>query len=225
MTRPPSTPGSASTRAVYRDEPNGLWGVSRHADISAIERDPRLWTSTAGYRPQLPSEPSMIGLDDPEHAERRRLVYRRFTPRHVHARYAARVREVVVELIDRALERGTVDAVNELAAPLPARMIGWLIGFPDEDWPPAQALVGDHDRGRRRPALRHARGRRGPPASTARPCWSWPRSGAPTRATTCCPCGAPPRLRRRVPGQRLLCCCSTAAPRPPGRSSPPPSTR
>ncbi|MFC7100352.1 hypothetical protein ACFQQB_07670 [Nonomuraea rubra] len=65
---------------VYRDEPNGLWGVSRHADISAIERDPRLWTSTAGYRPQLPSEPSMIGLDDPEHAERRRLVYRRFTP-------------------------------------------------------------------------------------------------------------------------------------------------
>ncbi|MEV0994466.1 cytochrome P450 [Nonomuraea sp. NPDC050202] len=120
---------------VYRDEPNGLWGVSRHADISAIERDPRLWTSTVGYRPQLPSEPSMIGLDDPEHAERRRLVYRRFTPRHVHARYAARVREVVVELITRALERGTVDAVSELAAPLPARMIGWLIGFPDEDWP------------------------------------------------------------------------------------------
>ncbi|WP_188195783.1 cytochrome P450 [Nonomuraea sp. SYSU D8015] len=120
---------------AYWDEANGLWGVSRHADISAIERDPKLWTSTVGYRPQLPSDPSMIGMDDPEHAERRRLVYRRFTPRHVHERYADRAREVVVELLDRALERSTVDAVAELAAPLPARMIGWLLGFPDEDWP------------------------------------------------------------------------------------------
>jgi cytochrome P450 family 142 subfamily A polypeptide 1 len=120
---------------VYHDAANGLWGISRHADISAVERDPGLWTSTVGYRPQLPSEPSMIGLDDPEHAERRRLVYRRFTPRHVHDRYAGRIREVVVEQLGRALEQGTVDAVAELAAPLPARMIGWLLGFPDEDWP------------------------------------------------------------------------------------------
>ncbi|WP_084963205.1 cytochrome P450 [Thermoactinospora rubra] len=120
---------------AYWDAANGLWGVSRHADISAIERDSKLWTSTGGYRPQLPSDPSMIGMDDPEHAERRRLVYRRFTPRHVHAEYAGRIRAVVVELIDRALEEGTVDAVPALAAPLPARMIGWLLGFPEEDWP------------------------------------------------------------------------------------------
>ncbi|RVX43461.1 cytochrome P450 family 142 subfamily A polypeptide 1 [Nonomuraea polychroma] len=120
---------------VYHDTANGLWGVSRHADISAIERDPRLWTSTVGYRPQLRSDPSMIGMDDPEHAARRRLVYRRFTPRHVRERYAPRIREVVVEQLDRALSRGTVDAVAELAAPLPARVIGWLLGFPDEEWP------------------------------------------------------------------------------------------
>lgn len=120
---------------VHHDEGNRLWGISRHADISAIERDPKLWTSTGGYRPQLPSDPSMIGMDDPEHAERRRLVYRRFTPRYVHERYADRIRQVVVELIEAALREGTVDAVPALAAPLPARMIGWLLGFPDEDWP------------------------------------------------------------------------------------------
>ncbi|TMR88635.1 cytochrome P450 [Nonomuraea basaltis] len=120
---------------AYHDAANDLWGISRHADISAIERDPKLWTSTVGYRPQLPSDPSMIGMDDPEHAARRRLVYRRFTPRYVHERYAGRIREVVVELIEGALERGAVDAVADLAAPLPARMIGWLLGFPDEDWP------------------------------------------------------------------------------------------
>ncbi|MEU6720071.1 cytochrome P450 [Nonomuraea sp. NPDC046802] len=120
---------------AYHDVGNGLWGISRHADISAIERDPKLWTSTVGYRPQLPSEPSMIGLDDPEHAERRRLLYRRFTPRHVRERHSGHIREFVVELIDRALERGAVDAVADLAAPLPARVIGRLLGFPDEDWP------------------------------------------------------------------------------------------
>ncbi|WP_214320543.1 cytochrome P450 [Nonomuraea sediminis] len=120
---------------VHHDEGNRLWGISRHADISTIERDPKLWTSTGGYRPQLPSDPSMIGMDDPEHAERRRLVYRRFTPRYVHERYAGRIRQVVVELIEAALREGTVDAVPALAAPLPARMIGWLLGFPDEDWP------------------------------------------------------------------------------------------
>ncbi|MEU6796246.1 cytochrome P450 [Nonomuraea wenchangensis] len=120
---------------VHHDEANGLWGVSRHADISAVERDPGLWTSTGGYRPQLPSEPSMIGLDDPEHAARRRLIYRRFTPRYVRDAYADRVRAVVAEQLDRALEKGTVDAVDALAAPLPARMIGRLLGFPDADWP------------------------------------------------------------------------------------------
>ncbi|GIH79342.1 cytochrome P450 [Planobispora longispora] len=120
---------------AYFDEGNGLWGVSRHADISAIERDARLWSSTGGYRPQLPSDPSMIGMDDPEHAERRRLVYRRFTPRHVAEKYTDKVRAVVTELIDVALEKGAVDAVPALAAPLPGRMIGWLLGFPDERWP------------------------------------------------------------------------------------------
>jgi cholest-4-en-3-one 26-monooxygenase len=61
-------------------------------------------------------------------------VYRRFTPRGV-ARYADRIRATAVELIDTALAAGTVDAVPALAAPLPARMIGWLLGFPDDAWP------------------------------------------------------------------------------------------
>jgi cytochrome P450 family 142 subfamily A polypeptide 1 len=114
---------------VYHDAENGLWGISRHADIFAIERNPKVWSNAGGYRPQLPSDPSMIGMDDPEHAVRRRLVYDRFTPRGV-ARYEDRIRATAVSLIEEALERGTVDAVPQLAAPLPARVIGWLLGFP-----------------------------------------------------------------------------------------------
>ncbi|GAA4092152.1 cytochrome P450 [Actinomadura miaoliensis] len=119
---------------VYHDEANGLWGVARHADVFAIERDPRLWSNAGGYRPQLPSDPSMIGLDDPEHMLRRRMVYQRFTPRGVN-RYADRIRATAVDCVENALERGTVDAVPALAAPLPARVIGWLLGFPEDSWP------------------------------------------------------------------------------------------
>src|SRR5205823_6070768 len=60
-----------------------------------------------------------------------RLVYDRFTPRGV-ARYEERIRTTAIALIDEALERGTVDAVPALAAPLPARVIGWLLGYPPE---------------------------------------------------------------------------------------------
>ncbi len=119
---------------VYYDDQNGLWGVSRHADICAVERDPQLWTSTGGFRPQIPSDKSMIARDDPEHARQRRLVYQRFTPRGI-ADYEAKIRSIVVELIDAAVEAGTVDAVEAMAAPLPGRVIGWMLGFPDERWP------------------------------------------------------------------------------------------
>ncbi|MFC9969668.1 cytochrome P450 [Spirillospora sp. NPDC127200] len=118
---------------VYHDAENGLWGVSRHADIFAIERDAKLWRNSGGYRPQLPSDPSMIGHDAPEHTARRRMVYQRFTPRGT-ARYADKIRATAVDCIDTALEAGTVDAVPALAAPLPARVIGWLLGFPEESW-------------------------------------------------------------------------------------------
>ncbi|MFB4303488.1 cytochrome P450 [Actinomadura sp. NTSP31] len=119
---------------VYHDEANRLWGVSRHADVFAIERDPKLWISSRGYRPQLQSDPSMIGMDDPEHMHRRRMVYQRFTPRGV-SRYAEKVRATTVDCITTALDAGTVDAIPALAAPLPARVIGWLLGFPEEEWP------------------------------------------------------------------------------------------
>ncbi|MBO2448233.1 cytochrome P450 [Actinomadura barringtoniae] len=119
---------------VYHDAENGLWGIARHADIFAIERNAKLWSNAGGYRPQLPSDPSMIGHDDPEHMHRRRMVYQRFTPRGV-SRYAEKIRSTAVDCIETALEAGTVDAIPALAAPLPARVIGWLLGFPEEAWP------------------------------------------------------------------------------------------
>jgi cytochrome P450 family 142 subfamily A polypeptide 1 len=119
---------------IYRDEVNSLWGVSRYDDIVAIEKDPATFCSSEGYRPNLPADDSMIGNDDPRHNERRRLVARRFTPKAVAAHEDA-VRELARGLVDAVIDRGHCEVVEELAAPLPAMVIGRLLGFDHDQWP------------------------------------------------------------------------------------------
>lgn len=119
---------------VYRDETNNLWGVSRYDDIVVIEKDPATFCSSEGYRPNLHADDSMIGNDDPRHNERRRLVARRFTPRAVAAHETA-VRRLARGLVEAVLERGHCEVVEELAAPLPAMVIGQLLGFDHDLWP------------------------------------------------------------------------------------------
>jgi cytochrome P450 family 142 subfamily A polypeptide 1 len=123
---------------VAWDAVNELWGVFRYDDIVDIETRDREFissdTAKGGYRPNLPADPAIIGLDNPLHAQRRKIVSRRFTPRTIAGR-EDHIREVVNELIDAALAKGEgVEVIDELAAPLPARMIGWLLGFPESDW-------------------------------------------------------------------------------------------
>src|SRR4051795_2421429 len=110
---------------VAWDDVNELWGVFRHADVVEVETRDDVFissdTSKGGYRPNIPADPAIIGLDNPLHSQRRKLVSRRFTPRSVAAR-EERVRAVVVDLIDSALARRHAEVVADLAAPLPARM-------------------------------------------------------------------------------------------------------
>jgi cytochrome P450 family 142 subfamily A polypeptide 1 len=124
---------------AYWDETNELWGISRYDDIVEIEKRKDVFISSdqnkGGYRPNIPADPAIIGLDDPLHQRRRNLVARRFTPRAV-ASWEEHVRSVVVELLDSAIAHGgPVEVVGELAAPLPAEMIGLLLGFPEDMWP------------------------------------------------------------------------------------------
>ena len=72
---------------MYWDAQNELWGIARYDDIVEIEKAKDVFISSdtvkGGYRPNLPSDPSIIGLDDPMHTKRRNLVNRGFTPRTV----------------------------------------------------------------------------------------------------------------------------------------------
>ena len=70
---------------VYWDGANELWGIARYDDVIRIEKDKETFISSdtekGGYRPNIPADAAIIGLDDPMHTKRRQLVSRRFTPR------------------------------------------------------------------------------------------------------------------------------------------------
>jgi cholest-4-en-3-one 26-monooxygenase len=119
---------------VHRDEVNGLWAVTRHADLLDVERRSDVFSSRGSYRANVGmDESNMIALDDPEHLEQRRLVSRRFTPRAVQQDEAF-LRSRIDELLDAVAAQGRLEVVHDLAAQLPSRLTADLLGFPEDRW-------------------------------------------------------------------------------------------
>lgn len=111
----------------------GAWGITRYQDIRLVATSSELYASGGGSRADAPPVPSMINKDAPEHLERRALTRRRFTPTAV-KRYEDYTREIVIRLIDRALERKHCDVVRDLAMPLPMMVIGRMMDLPEADF-------------------------------------------------------------------------------------------
>jgi cytochrome P450 len=116
----------------------GFWVLSRHADVQAANRDAELFSSYDG--PQLAIQPAMRGtmlvtMDGRDHVRQRRLISAGFTPRMV-GRLEAQTREWAVSIVERALERGTCDFVQDVAYQLPMHMIADIVGIPldDREW-------------------------------------------------------------------------------------------
>lgn len=120
---------------VYRDEANGLWGVTRHADVLDVERRGATFVSGQGYRSWwVPEENSIIAMDDPEHLAQRRLVSARFTPKAVRA-HEPFFRATIDELLDVVAAEDVTEVVGGVAAPLPCRLTARMLGFPEDRWP------------------------------------------------------------------------------------------
>jgi len=117
---------------VYWDEPGNVWGITRYDDVMQISKDSATFCNRHGMRPDSPPMPSMINLDDPDHKRRRALVNKGFTANRVLA-HEPKVREICVDLIERAKDKGRFDFVRDVAAPLPMIMIGDMLGVAPED--------------------------------------------------------------------------------------------
>jgi cytochrome P450 family 142 subfamily A polypeptide 1 len=119
---------------VYWDEAGEVWGITLHADVLALEKDPQTWRSSGGIRPDNPPMQYMIDMDDPDHRKRRALVSKGFSPRRVLDR-EGRIRAVSVDLLTRAEARGRFDFVHDVAAWLPLIVIGDMLGVDEADYP------------------------------------------------------------------------------------------
>ncbi|HYZ52001.1 MAG TPA: cytochrome P450 [Streptosporangiaceae bacterium] len=113
--------------------------LGRHADCSAILRDPQVSSERNRSMRAPPNAPrggalSFLSMDPPDHTRLRRLVSKAFTPRVI-ARLAPRIREVTGELLSAAAARdpNELELVSQLAYPLPVRIISELLGVPAGD--------------------------------------------------------------------------------------------
>ena len=119
---------------VYRDEANGIWCITKHADILHVERHADVFSSREAYRlNESPSESNMISQDDPRHLQQRRLVNRDFTPAAVRG-LSDELGELIDSLVDPITAAGGCEVVDELAGQLPARLTCRLLGLPEDDW-------------------------------------------------------------------------------------------
>lgn len=118
---------------VYHDEANAVWGITRHADVLAVERNPTDFSSRRSPRPHGDPLPMMISMDNPAHHRRRSLVQRGFTPKRV-AEHEQKVRAICTDILDKVCERGECDFVWDVAAPLPLLLIADLLGFPPSSY-------------------------------------------------------------------------------------------
>ncbi|MBF6601224.1 MAG: cytochrome P450 [Dehalococcoidia bacterium] len=124
----------------------GLFVLPRYADCVAMLRDPRssndqrnseMFDAVAAAQSLdadtalMESQPFLF-MDPPDHTRLRGLVSKAFTPRVIDA-LRPRIQAIVDDLVGAALARGSMDVIEDLAYPLPVRVISEMLGVPPED--------------------------------------------------------------------------------------------
>ena len=102
---------------------------ARHAIVETVLRDDRFGHQ---QQPDRPPETVFLTMNPPEHTRLRSMVTRPFTPRSLRA-WRERIERVVAALIDRAIDSGSMDVVDDFAYPTPLTVICELLGAPEED--------------------------------------------------------------------------------------------
>ena len=130
-------PFFAEPETPFAEPGPGYYALVRHADVVEASRNPEVFSSGRGATsiPDLPTEfneyfGSMINMDDPRHARRRRIVSRAFTPRMI-TKFEGDVQQVAATIVDDLLAGGPCDFVEQVAARLPLTIICQLMGIPD----------------------------------------------------------------------------------------------
>jgi cytochrome P450 len=125
----------------FNPEPDGpgFWAVTRYADINTVHKDPGRFSSELGGTSledltpeQIEARKSMIDMDPPQHDRLRAIIKRQFTHRAVGG-WEAQIRRVTAGVLERALALDEFDFVEHVAAEIPMRVFGEIMGIPAAD--------------------------------------------------------------------------------------------
>jgi len=130
---------------VYRHpEPDGpgFWAVTRYEDVLDVLRDWQTFSSERGGAAMIETVPedvlasrrNFMETDPPRHTQFRRIFAADFTPRSVR-RYEPWLHELIGSVLEPVLAKGEFEAVHEVAAPIPIRVLAKLLGLSDEHLP------------------------------------------------------------------------------------------
>ena len=119
---------------VYLNERLGFWALSRFTDVLDALHDTATYTSTRGVALEDDGQgaaKSMIHLDPPDHAQLRKQIARRFTPRRI-GELEPTVRAWARQLVASLDGREAFDVVKDFAALLPTTVISVMLGIPQQ---------------------------------------------------------------------------------------------
>ncbi|OBH28166.1 cytochrome [Mycobacterium sp. E342] len=128
-----------ATAPVCWNDVTNFWALLKYEDIRFVSTNPATFTSTRGITipdPQMGNavqEGNLIFTDPPRHRQLRKLINSGFTRRRV-AVLEPKIREIVRGILDGVQPDSVHEFADEIAAPLPTRMIAELIGAPADDW-------------------------------------------------------------------------------------------
>jgi hypothetical protein len=114
---------------VYHDAPNAMYLVTRYADVDALLKDTRRFSSTPAHMIDRERISPLREEDAPRHTFLRRIVMPLFTPGEMRRRDGY-FRGVARELLDDAQRGDSVEASSQLGIPLPGRVTCDLLGVP-----------------------------------------------------------------------------------------------
>jgi cytochrome P450 len=122
---------------LYYNQEQDFWALSRFDDVERAHLDTSTFVSRKGVTLSLlradvefPAG-TVIMEDPPTHTIHRKLLSRMFTARKV-AGLEPMIRQLCADLLDPLVGTGHLDFAADLGAIMPTRVVGMLIGIPDD---------------------------------------------------------------------------------------------
>jgi cytochrome P450 len=123
---------------LYYNEKHDFFAISRFADVERGYLDSKVFISGRGgiielIRANIAMPSGVLIFEDPPvHTIHRRLMSRVFSPNRV-AALEPRIREFCVRSLDPLVGAEEFDFIADLGAQMPMRVIGMLLGIPEQD--------------------------------------------------------------------------------------------